>query len=276
MFCSQGSALGLHIASLWDFKTPNLMTLICRCLVLSLYWVMSSNEYLAKAIISVARHFEDPSSFAAHAKQAAQELSLDQAQDLPTYFHENPPVPEDLRDALAQQGRLGVWMSVCQNVIFEILYHYKEKALPILYPVAFGVYDWTQYKAVGVLCKLAAEGVATDEIVSQIQQHIGKFREEALFPSLYYLSQIKDNATVNAIYAEQYVELKKYDSVDAYEALKYWAVNYPDAVREHLPFLKDMALGRVEDALTNEERIDAAALFHQLNPGDEEVNRLLK
>lgn len=222
---------------------------------------------LEEAIIAVGQLFEDPSAFSARAQQAVRELSLEQAKGLPAYFHDTPPVPEDLKEALAKQGRLGVWMSVCQNAIFEILYHYKEKALPILYPIAFGVYDWTQYKAVGVLCKLAAEGVATDEIVSRIGENIGNFREEALFPSLYYLSQIKENPSVSAIYEEQYHELKKYDAVDAYEALKYWSINYPDAARQYLPFLKEMALGNAEEGLTEEERADAAKLFHQLEKG---------
>ncbi len=231
---------------------------------------------LEQAIIAVGRHFEDGHIFTSRAFQASQALSLEQAQGLPAYFHENPPEPEELKEALARHGILGVWMSVCQRAIFEILYHYKEKALPILYPIAFGVYDWTQYGAIGILCRLADEGIATNEILSRIQSNIGSFRDEALFPSLYYLSKIKGNTTVDAIFKEIVEEWKEDDPIDTYYFLKDWSIHYPDSVRQYLPFLKSMAMEEgVEGTFEKEHRVHAARLFQELEKGDEEVNAVL-
>lgn len=139
------------------------------------------NLELEKFLIEVAKEFEDKDKFKSAAKKVASELEFEKAKELPRYFHDNPPEPESLKSKTAKYGLFGVWMSICQDSVFEILYNYKEKAIPTLYSIGFGVYDWTQYKAINILCRLADEGIQTDEIVKDIGDEINQFRYEAIF-----------------------------------------------------------------------------------------------
>ncbi|MBL7982250.1 MAG: hypothetical protein JNL52_10640 [Flavobacteriales bacterium] len=119
-------------------------------------------------LIAVARAFEDQQRFTNAARAVAEQLPISEAALLTNSFHQNPPVPPELVPVLSKYGVLGVWMDVCQNAILEVLFHYREQALPILYPIAFGPYDWTQYKAVHVLTRLADAGVQHDEVRSRL------------------------------------------------------------------------------------------------------------
>lgn len=119
-------------------------------------------------LIRVTREFEDPERFTQAARAVAEHLPFNEAVLLTESFHQNPPMPPELVPALSKRGVLGVWMDVCQNAIFEVLFHYRAEALPVLYPIAFGVYDWTQYKAVRTLMRLADDGVETAEIRAKL------------------------------------------------------------------------------------------------------------
>jgi hypothetical protein len=112
-------------------------------------------------LIEVAKEFENEEQFKLAAKNVALKLEFERAIKLIKYFHDNPSEPESLKYKTNKYGLLGVWMNICQNSIFEILYNYKEKAIPTLYSIGFGEYDWTQYKAIDVLCRFANEGIKT-------------------------------------------------------------------------------------------------------------------
>ncbi|UAY52368.1 hypothetical protein [Ferruginibacter albus] len=133
-----------------------------------------------KNIIYVASAFENKELFSSRAKEVAQTIEFDKAIKLKDYFHNNPPVPEDLQQPLSKYGILGVWMEVCQNSIFEILYNYNEKAIPIIYPIAFGVYDWTQYKAIDLLFRFMKEGIKKDEIIAALKKFSEQTSDEYL------------------------------------------------------------------------------------------------
>jgi len=122
-------------------------------------------------IIAVAREFEHPQRFTDAARSVAAKLPISEAALFTNSFHQNPPVPPELVPVLAKYGVLGVWMDVCQNAILEVLFHYREQALPILYPIAFGPYDWTQYTAVHVLTRLADAGVQRDEVRGRLLEY---------------------------------------------------------------------------------------------------------
>ncbi|WP_145952316.1 hypothetical protein [Paludisphaera borealis] len=71
-------------------------------------------------------------------------------------------------------------MSYWQFAIFEIVYNFREQALPMLRKVAFGEYDWTQGNAIEVMCRLAAEGIDRDRTLADLKKKMPGMRDEAL------------------------------------------------------------------------------------------------
>ena len=93
---------------------------------------------LAELLIEVAQEFEDSDKFKEAASVVANKLEFSRAKELTQYFHQNPPEPEALKSKTQKYGLFGVWMSICQDAIFEILFNYKAQAIPTLYSIGFG------------------------------------------------------------------------------------------------------------------------------------------
>jgi hypothetical protein len=260
---------------------------------------------LRDLLIQVAQEFEDADRFSAAAKEVAGKLEFSRAKDLARLFHDNPPEPEALNAKTRKYGILGVWMNICQDAIFEILFNYKEEAIPTLNKIAFGDYDWTQYKAIDILCRLAIEGIQTQETINNIGDKIGRFRYEALFPALESLASIPENEEVPKIILRVFDDCAEDDPIDGLEILRLLVVNYPEAVKTKLAFLKSIAQGQgiegrsplldgavmsidghgnksfsiageeIEGTFEETHRIHAAMLFFRLDREDHEINQLL-
>lgn len=256
-------------------------------------------------LLQVAQEFEDEIEFKSAAKRVAYQLEFEKAIELLRYFHDNPPEPESLKSKTAKYGMFGVWMSICQDSVFEILYNYKEKAIPTLYSIGFGDYDWTQYKAIDILCRFAGEGIQTNEIVKDIGDKINHFRYEAVFPSIESLSLISDNPEIPKIILNLFEKYSNDDLIDGLHILRILLKNYPDNVKSKLAFIKSIALGkgienrsplldgavlsidkdrnesysirgeRIEENFEESHRINAATLFYQLDSSDIEINELI-
>ncbi len=114
-----------------------------------------------------------PDLFYARVTLLAEELDAICLPLLPGFFPHPPTLPAEER---SQFSGLGQWMSVCQAAIFAMLYSFREAALPFLRQAAFGVYDWTQARAMEVLC----EGLERERSVSYkagVQHTIGETGE---------------------------------------------------------------------------------------------------
>ncbi len=233
---------------------------------------LSRDLELEGLLISVAKEFEDRHQFQKAARDVASGLAFERAEKLTKYFHDTPPEPDSLKEKTAKYGLLGVWMNICQNSIFEILYHYKEKAIPTLYAIGFGPYDWTQYKAIDVLCRLAHEGIQTNEIITEIGKNIDDFRYEAVFPSIESLAGIPNREDIPKIILQVFDEYSTYDPMDGLGILRILAFNYPDVAKSKLAFMKSIAKGEGNEV----HRINAAILHYDLDPEDQEINELLE
>jgi hypothetical protein len=121
----------------------------------------------------VAVAIDSREEFERRAHQAAQELGPSGIGKLASYFHHPPSKPEEATDRF---NGLGEWMDICQAAIFEIYYNSRETALPALRSSACGEYDWTQTRAIGVLCRLAFEGIERDRIAEEIRTRIQQWR----------------------------------------------------------------------------------------------------
>ncbi|MDF2188093.1 hypothetical protein [Paraflavitalea sp. CAU 1676] len=267
----------------------------------------ASNKRLdpGELLIEVAQEFEDEDRFRTKAQEVASRLSFNEAKGLTRFFHKNPPEPEHLKSKTVKYGLFGVWMNICQNAVFEILFNYKEQSIPTLYSIGFGEYDWTQYKAIHVLCRLAKEGIQTDNIINDIGEKIQSFRYEAVFPSIASLSSIPGNKQVPSIMLAVFEEYSADDPIDGLAILRLLSINYPQEAIEKLSFIKALAKGEdIEDrsplldgailsydeagnetfsidgeeltgSLEETHRINAALLYYSLDPKDQEINDLI-
>jgi hypothetical protein len=123
---------------------------------------------------------QDVAAYQARAKSAAQNLGSSSIGVLPRFYHypNNPEKPEHCRNKF---NGLGEWMELCQTAAFEIVYNFKQIALPYLRTVAFGSYDWPQGLAVAAMCRLATEGIESEEIVADLRSELPSMREETYY-----------------------------------------------------------------------------------------------
>jgi hypothetical protein len=256
---------------------------------------------LEEAIIHVAQEFEDEPRFKEAAKEVARKLEFDRALLLTNYFHKNPPEPEALHTKTAKYGIFGVWMGICQDAIMEILYNYKEQAIPVLNKIGFGVYDWTQSKAIDVLCQLANEGIHTRETIQNFREQVPNFRIEAIENAVLSFSRISNQPEVPQIIFDLY-EKGVFGRYVIVECLSILALNYPDEVKTKLDMIREVAIGEREidypsifgnqDVSDEEETLDgeaeegnpkyqdptqiqAAVLYYSLDDQDPEINQIV-
>src|SRR6478609_5529192 len=155
---------------------------------------------LGAVIESVAVLIDDQPSFRAKAKEVAGRFGPNAIAELRQRFHRPSAPPPGFTP---QERGLAAWLSSWQFAIFEIIYEYREEALPMLREVAFGKYDWTQANAVELLCRLAAEGMDRERTVSDLKRALPGMRDTAL---LYIagplLQQSEGDPALAAILAE--------------------------------------------------------------------------
>jgi hypothetical protein len=167
------------------------------------YATMATREHCESVIRHVASGLaEDDAEFRRRAEAGAGELGVNSIDLLTTLFHSEHTPPPELAEKFP---RLGAWIAARQFAIFEMLYHFGEPALPTLYGIAFGNYDWTQGNAIEVLCRLAAEGVATDDFVTEMSREFPNIRDEA---KLYAIGPLLKQAQSNQPLAELLARLQ--------------------------------------------------------------------
>ena len=150
-----------------------------------------------RAIESVAILIDDGLTFRGKAKEVADLHGPAILTELPRRLHRATPAPPGFS---AGERGLGAWLASWQFAIFEVMYQFRERALPILRRVAFGKYDWTQANAIELLIRLAAEGIDRDRTLADLTREMPKMRAEALdYVAGPLLEQAKSDPAIAAI-----------------------------------------------------------------------------
>ena len=222
---------------------------------------------LASIIQNVAKHyFSAEHIYNVVLTKEAQHIDIELAKFLPRYFFDdNVSMPAEIEDAC---HGLGAWLDIRQNIIFDLLYQFGEESIPVLYPIAFGDYDWTQYKAVRVLCLLARNGIQTDKIINDIAHNLPTFRYEALMPSLEFLSMLGDHPVVIST-IEQYFDPED-DIADSLDILELVVKCNPDTAKKHINFLRSV----INNDYSNRSPLLDGAVISRDTDGNETANWL--
>jgi len=190
----------------------------------------------------VAVAINTPEIFRERARLVTEELDSTCIPLLPSFFHHSPHPPEE---AKGQFSGLGQWMSVCQAAIFEMLYYFREAALPLLRQVAFGVYDWTQVRAIEILCRFATEGLAREQIERELAQELPQLRYETVMSArtvLARLTPVAPRLTI-ALHALIHEDMQE-DVVDALNLIEALAHAYPPEAKTYVAFLRKLMYGQ--------------------------------
>jgi hypothetical protein len=139
-------------------------------------WFPPGDDDLDRAIASIAVLIGDESAFRAKAREVAARYGQSVLADLRCRFHHPAPPPPDFTSLAAWSA----WLSYWQFAIFEVIYQFRERGLPLLREVAFGEYDWTQGNAIEILCRLAAVGIDRDRTLADLKRAIPALRDTAL------------------------------------------------------------------------------------------------
>tara|TARA_R110002111_G_scaffold144910_2_gene211275 strand:+ start:135877 stop:136422 length:546 start_codon:yes stop_codon:yes gene_type:complete len=132
------------------------------------------------------------------ARELASKISIDQLDHLRKSFHSPPPQSAAYR---VNQHGLGGWMSACQFAIFELIYNMGEETLPFIREIAWGEYDWPQGNAIELLIRFAADGIRTEEIISEIKTNFPQIRYEAKLYSIQpLLPELEQNEKLSRIF----------------------------------------------------------------------------
>ncbi|MCF0148673.1 MAG: hypothetical protein HUJ77_09790 [Clostridium sp.] len=186
------------------------------------------------------------------------------------------------------------WAVAVENSILMIIYNFKEDAVPVLERLS-QKNTKLNLKTTNLLCKLASEGVKTDEIVSWIMNNLMAFNDENKITTLGFMSQIKGNNQVIGLIQHFYKNFVKNGEIEyAYRTLNHLINAAEKFTQGHLKFLKAIAMNKstinLEEIMMLEENdpkvinlnkiddklsIDAAITYFALDNNDDDINSKL-
>lgn len=186
------------------------------------------------------------------------------------------------------------WSVAIENSILMIIYNFKKDAVPVLERLS-QKNTKLNLKTTNLLCKLASEGVETDEIVSWIMNNLMAFNDENKITILGFMSQIKGNNQVIGLIQHFYKSFVKNGEIEyAYRTLNHLINAAEKFTQGHLKFLKAIAMNKatinLEEIMMLEESdpkvitlnkiddklsIDAAVTYFALDKNDDDINSKL-
>lgn len=171
----------------------------------------------------------DGDRFTTRAREKSKHLSADDLPALRSLIH--APPEQSARYDPTTHG-LGGWVSCCQFAIFELVYNLGQEALPFVREIAWGQYDWTQGNAIEVLIRLAAAGIATDEIIEEIETEFPKIRDEAgVYAIKPLLGRLDTDADLKRIF-DRLMAIEEFK--DTYDELTWVDPDPYNITRDHL------------------------------------------
>lgn len=215
-------------------------------------------------------YFLDDKEYKEKIKSIAEKIESDEIINLTNYFYKNfLEYPKEIKNHMKA---LGAWIELKQNIIFSIFEEIGEPAVPTLKIIAFGKYDWTQIRALQVLCIFAEKGIHKSEIIKDIIKHLDEFRYETyisvivdFFPMISNSELIKD--TLKNEISKMFMDNE--DIIDIYDAINALSHYEKESGKEYFSFLYDLAFGK---GLEDRNPILDGAVISRDESGNESVS----
>ena len=239
-------------------------------------------------IIDLYDNFEDVKS---SAYQAAEKIGKNNIQEIPKFLNGKMHRPTRYINKYSDDQE---WAVAVENSILMIIYSFKKEAVPIFERLSQKSTK-LNLKATNLLCKLASEGVETDNIVSWIMNNLMAFNDENKITILGFMSQIKGNNQVIGLIQHFYKSFVKNGEIEyAYRTLNHLINAAEKFTQGHLKFLKAIAMNKttinLEEIMMLEEgdpkiidlnkiddtlSLNAAITYFALDKNDDDINSKL-
>ena len=128
------------------------------------------------------------------------------------------------------------------GVVIRYCVAFGEEICDYLDKTAFGDYDWTQYEAIDLLCRLALiQGIRKKKTLELIDEHIDTFRYTSLMNTLQSIKYFENEPIVQKIFERQIEKAKEdyQELVNILEMYGYWNLS---RFRQYLPVLKKIVI----------------------------------
>lgn len=239
-------------------------------------------------IIDLYDNFEDVKS---SAYDSAMKIGKENIKEIPKFLNGKMHRPTRYINKYIDDQE---WSVAVENSILMIIYSFKKDAVPVLERLS-QKNTKLNLKTTNLLCKLASEGVETDEIVSWIMNNLMAFNDENKITILGFMSQIKGNNQVIGLIQHFYKSFVKNGEIEyAYRTLNHLINAAEKFTQGHLKFLKAIAMNKatinLEEIMILEENdpkvitlnkiddklsIDAAVTHFALDKNDDDINSKL-
>ena len=239
-------------------------------------------------IIDLYDNFEDVKS---SAYEAAEKIGKNNIQEIPKFLNGKMHRPTRYINKYSDDQE---WAVAVENSILMIIYSFNKEAVPVLERLSQKSTK-LNLKATNLLCKLASEGVETDNIVSWIMNNLMAFNDENKITILGFMSQIKGNNQVIGLIQYFYKSFAKNGEIEyAYRTLNHLINSAEKFTQGHLKFLKAIAMNKttinLEEIMMLEEgdpkiielnkiddtlSLNAAVTYYALDKNDDDINSKL-
>lgn len=244
---------------------------------------------ITEEILKVIENYRDFDSVQETVKEATKVIGIRNVEFLKDYLKGRVSKPQRMK---MKYEELGQWARTVENAVLTILYGFGEDGVDELLKISVMPSE-VSFKAINLLCKLAAKDIERQKIIDSIIYIMKPLREDEIIRVLNFLSQIKNSAKVDRLLELYY---KKYLLENNLEYAYDTVINRINLrgryIEDELIFFKVLALydGKLDADLilkgengiidfTNvpeDIRVKAAVSYYSLNKEDEEINyRLL-
>lgn len=225
-----------------------------------LFGAREPKDTIAEKIAYIASVLHDKVKFVQSAQKAALEIGEDNFDAVTRYINNPPDIPGGVDSRYMRQGD---WILACHSAVFEILFNFKEKSIPLLYTYTFQGQGDEPRMAAFVLMRLATDGVKKEEILQNLLQHLDSLQEETIKMVVAKLSLIKDDDEAYTALDRIFDWYLEQDVTMAYFVMKHiWVCKEKEGLK-YLFFLKRLARGK---GLENVPDSTDASKFFMLEP----------
>ena len=244
---------------------------------------------ITEEILKVIENYTDFDSVQDTVKEATRAIGVRNVEHVKDYLKGRVSKPQRWK---MKYEELGQWGRTVENAVLTILYGFGEEGVDELLKISVMPSE-VSFKAINLLCKLAARDIERQKIIDSIIYIMKPLREDEIIRVLTFLSQIKNSAKVDRLLELYYKKYLLDNNLEyAYDTVINRINLRGSYIEDELIFFKVLALydGKLDADLilkgekgiidfTNvpdDIRVKAAVSYYSLNKDDNEINyRLL-
>lgn len=240
---------------------------------------------ITEEIIKVIENYTDFESVQDTVKEATKVIGIKNVELLKDYLKGRVSKPQRMK---MKYEELGQWGKTVENAVLTILYGFGEYGVDELLKISVMPSE-VSFKAINLLCKLAAKNIERQKIIDSIIYIMKPLREDEIIRVLNFLSQIKNSSKVDRLLELYFRKYLLENNIEyAYDTVINRINLRGNYTEDELIFFKVLALydGKLEADLilkgekgildftdvSEDIRVKAAVSYYSLNKEDDEIN----